>query len=57
MLTEKLQEIMNSLITIFNPYVNICLYLVNFKIFGLLVFRFDLLDNYQMVICFLLNIR
>jgi hypothetical protein len=45
MLTEKLQEIMNSLITIFNPFVNICLYLVNFKILCLSVFGFDLLDN------------
>jgi hypothetical protein len=30
-LTNKLREIMNSLISVFHPLANICLYLIEYK--------------------------
>ncbi len=47
-LTDKLQEIMNSSISVFHPLADICLYSdiqSNLKIFVFLVLRFDLFDK------------
>ncbi len=57
MLTEKLMDAKNSLISVFHPFANICLHSMKFETNGLSVFRLDLFDNDEMGIQSLLNIQ